>query len=266
MDDRETLARTFDTSADVYDGARPGYPAALFDDLAALAGLAPEARLLEIGCGTGKATLPLARRGYAITCVEPGQRLAAVARRNLAAFPRVVVREGSFEAFTPDRPYDLVYAATSWDWLDPATKYSRAAAALRPATTSRGGCLAVFWNAHIVIPGDDRFWEVVQHVYERHAPQMVGEPPLASSLPTSIEPAARDAGFEEIAVRYYPWTEMYTTPRYMDVMRTFSGHIVLPADVRAALINDVGALIDGEFGGEIVKHWVSVLMMSRHAP
>jgi 16S rRNA A1518/A1519 N6-dimethyltransferase RsmA/KsgA/DIM1 with predicted DNA glycosylase/AP lyase activity len=37
----------------------------------------------EVGCATGKATLPLARRGFALTCVEFGPALAAEARRNL---------------------------------------------------------------------------------------------------------------------------------------------------------------------------------------
>ena len=48
-----------------------------------MAGLAPGARLLEVGCATGKATVPLARRGFRITCVELGPELAAAARRNL---------------------------------------------------------------------------------------------------------------------------------------------------------------------------------------
>jgi len=35
--DRERLRTTFGSVADLYDRARPGYPAAVFDDLAALA-------------------------------------------------------------------------------------------------------------------------------------------------------------------------------------------------------------------------------------
>ena len=34
---------------------------------------------MEVGCATGKTTLPLARRGFGITCVEIGPNLAAVA-------------------------------------------------------------------------------------------------------------------------------------------------------------------------------------------
>ena len=47
--------------------------------------------LCEVGAAPGKATLPLARLGFAITCVELGAALAAEARRNVAAFPKVTV-------------------------------------------------------------------------------------------------------------------------------------------------------------------------------
>src|SRR5690349_15130736 len=91
------LRVTFDEDAERYDRARPGYPAAVFDDLLAVAGLGPGARVLEIGCGTGQATVPLAERGCRIVAVELGAELAAVARRNLARFPDVEVITGAFE-------------------------------------------------------------------------------------------------------------------------------------------------------------------------
>jgi cyclopropane fatty-acyl-phospholipid synthase-like methyltransferase len=56
---REPLRRTFDSAADLYDAARPAYPDELLDDLIKLAGLRRGARLLEIGCATGKTTRSL---------------------------------------------------------------------------------------------------------------------------------------------------------------------------------------------------------------
>ena len=49
-----------------------------------------------MGCATGKATRPLARRGYRITCVELGTELAAVARQNLTGL-EVEVVQAAFE-------------------------------------------------------------------------------------------------------------------------------------------------------------------------
>jgi SAM-dependent methyltransferase len=65
-----------------------------------LAALPPGDRLLEIGCATGKATLPLARRGFGVTCIELGPDLARAARANLAGYDVSVV-EGSFESWRP---------------------------------------------------------------------------------------------------------------------------------------------------------------------
>lgn len=258
--DRELLARTFDRSADLYDEARPGYPDALFGDLARLSAIPPGGRVLEIGCGTGKATIPLAQRGYCVLCLEPGANLAAVARRNLAPFPRVEVRGSSFEDWPLDPGgYDLLVAATSWEWLDPAVKYQKAAAALRP-----GGCAAVFWNAHVNLPGEDPFFDRVQNCYQRRAPHMVGNPQSVNDLPTTVERGfVATRLFEEAAVRHYPWTEWYDTDRYLKVLQTFSGHIALPEDTRDRLLADIAALMDREFGGRIPKHWVTVLQLAR---
>jgi SAM-dependent methyltransferase len=78
------LAATFDRAVDLYQRVRPEYPSELYDHLIHVTRLSPGARLLEVGCGPGKATLPLAQRGFRITCVEPGAALAAAARLNLA--------------------------------------------------------------------------------------------------------------------------------------------------------------------------------------
>src|SRR5215831_665649 len=125
--DREQLRTTFNSAARLYHQARPEYPAELFDELVRLAQLQPGDRLLEVGCATGKATIPLARRGFQITCVELGADLAAEALRNLAGFPRVNIVNESFETWEPPQAgFDLVYAATAWHWIDPAARYRKA--------------------------------------------------------------------------------------------------------------------------------------------
>lgn len=94
---RHRLRATFDAAAPGYEDARPVAPAEVFDDLVEHARLGPGARLLEIGCGTGQATLPLAERGFSILAVELGANLAEVARRKLAPFPDVEIVTSSFE-------------------------------------------------------------------------------------------------------------------------------------------------------------------------
>jgi SAM-dependent methyltransferase len=259
-DDRERLAGTFDRAAELYDEMRPHYPEALFDDLARLAGMPPGGRVLEIGPGTGQATLPLARRGYDVMCIEPGHNLAAVLRRNMAGYPRVAVLECRFEAWKlePDA-FDLVVAATSFAWVDPDVRYVKAAAALRP-----GGCVAHFWHAHVYLPGQDQFWDDVQESYRRHAPHMVGWPTLVDELPRGVDPAFLEGGlFEEVAVRHYPGTERYDTAGYLKLLQTFSNHIALPDPARHALMADIADLIERDYAGRVEKHVMTVLQVAR---
>lgn len=70
------LRTTFDRAASLYQKARPDYPDELYADLLTMTGVKPPARLLEVGCGPGKATLPLARMGFRITAIELGEALA----------------------------------------------------------------------------------------------------------------------------------------------------------------------------------------------
>jgi SAM-dependent methyltransferase len=134
-----TLRETFEEAPELYDRVRPDYPDELFDDLARLVGLLPGSRVLELGCGTGQATVSLARRGYEVVAVELGAGLANVARKKLAPFAAVRVVNAVFEAWPlPAEPFDLVFAATSFHWIDRAVRVTKSADALRP-----GGALAV---------------------------------------------------------------------------------------------------------------------------
>ena len=142
--DRE-LRASFDEVAADYQDARPDYPGQLYTDLLQLKGLRAPAALLEVGCGPGKATLPLARMGFSITALELGPALAEEARRRLSQFARVSVVNAAFEDWRPpaDLRFDLVYAATAWKWIDPSSRYQHAADTLR-----RGGHLAVWAAGH----------------------------------------------------------------------------------------------------------------------
>lgn len=108
MRPRDPLRRTFGSAAEGYDAARPSYPPQLFDDLVDVAAIEPGERLLEIGCGTGKATRPLLERGFSVVCIELGPQLAEQARRNLAGLP-IEVHVAEFEEWPGQREtFDLV--------------------------------------------------------------------------------------------------------------------------------------------------------------
>jgi ubiquinone/menaquinone biosynthesis C-methylase UbiE len=94
---------TFDQVANVYKTARPDYPEALIDDVVSYAGLKPNDRILEVGCGTGQATKTFAERNFSIIAIDPGPEMLRGARESLAGFSHVEFLETTFEAWPPNR-------------------------------------------------------------------------------------------------------------------------------------------------------------------
>jgi SAM-dependent methyltransferase len=256
-EDRAQLRATFNAAADHYQAARPEYPDALFDSLGELAGLRPGARLLEVGCATGKATVPLARRGFAITCVELGPELAAAARRNLAAFGQVEVVRGAFEDWPPaGETYDLVFAATAWHWIDPAVSYRRAFELLRP-----GGHLAVWSASHVFPDGGDPFFVEIQDVYDEIGEgQPPGEGrPRPGELPGLAAQIEASGLFTGVRAAHFDWEISYTAPEYIALLDTFSGHIAMTDGQRDRLYGEIRRRLALRPDGRLRRHWGAVL-------
>jgi SAM-dependent methyltransferase len=215
--------------------------------------------VLEIGCGTGQATVPLAERGCEIVAVELGANMAAVARRNLARFPSVHVVTSAFETWPlPAEPFDVVMVATAFHWLDPAVRMSKVADALRP-----GGALATI-STHHVAGGTEDFFADVQACYERWDP---ATPPglrltPAVDIPTGDDEPARSGRFGPAQIKRYEWDLAYTTATYLDVLLTYSGHRALEPVARGGLLGCIADLIDVRYGGRIVKRYLTELSVA----
>src|SRR5262245_56872334 len=235
----EWLRATFNEVAERYDRARPGYRPEIFDDLAELAGLEPGSRVLEIGCGTGQATVPLAERGYSIVAVEIGPELAAIARRNLARFPNAEVVTAAFERWSlPSEPFDMVVSATAFHWIDPEVRVSKSADALKP-----GGTLATIATHHIQ-GGTESFFVDAQQCYERWDPPNPHglELPAADEVPQDAEEIERSDRFASPEFRRYEWDVSYSSARYIDVLSTYSDIRKLEPAIRDGLLDCIARL------------------------
>src|SRR6266516_5867243 len=117
----------FGEVAETYDRARPGYPPALVDDVISFARLDAHDSVLEVGCGTGKATVQFAARGLEMLCLEPSESMAAVARRNCEPFPRVSIETASFEDWRVENgAFRLLISAQAWHLVSPGTRLPKA--------------------------------------------------------------------------------------------------------------------------------------------
>ena len=140
---RTGQARSFDAWADDYDRYRPSYPDELFVTIARELELPARAAVADLGAGTGRASLAMARRGWHVTAVEPGGPMLDALRRAAAAETlNIEVRQATAEQTgLPDGSVDLVAAAQAYHWFD----RPRALAEMGRIVRSRGG-IALFWN------------------------------------------------------------------------------------------------------------------------
>lgn len=255
----------FGEVAEDYDRVRPGYPEAVFDTI--LADVDPDAPILEIGCGTGRATVPLARRGRTVLALEPSPDMAAVAARNLAPYPQVRIQRTGFEDWPVDGTrFGGLVAAQAWHWVSPAARVAKAHDVLRP-----GGVVALCWNRPHW-SADDPVRGGLDATYERLAPELHARRPGFPGLrdgtagaPTSVTELDESPGFGPVTRRDYPWREVYDAERYVALLATQSDHRMLAEDQRRRLLDAVAAVVDAA-GGVVTVDYVAELYRTRREP
>jgi len=71
--DLETKKSWYSPVADRYNRVRPRYSQEMITRVIEVAQLPQQGKILELGCGPGTATLPLAKRGFFLVSLEPSQ-------------------------------------------------------------------------------------------------------------------------------------------------------------------------------------------------
>lgn len=250
----------FDGAVAAYDRARPSYPPALWDDV--FAHLPPRPAVVEIGPGTGKATASLLARGAHVTAVEPGPNLAAFLAQKFGGSPRLKVINARFEdAPLSAQSHDLVLAATSFHWVDEGTRVQQAHDLLRP-----GGYLAILGMNQVRSRVDRGFFARCFPIYQKHRP---GEPrtptPGRQVVPPEFGELQASGSFQWVKLFRYPWDQTYPTAVYADLVRSYSNSQEMQPAAMEALIADLSALIDSEFGGQVTRPLVATLTLARRA-
>lgn len=260
----ETAQRTdfrqrFGEDARGYDRARPVAPAVVFDDIVRLTDLHQGSRIVEIGPGTGQATRPLAERGLRILALEIDARLAARARRNLAQLPQAAVQTTSFEAWNPEQAvFDAVVACNSFHWIDPATRFAKAAGVLAP----HGHLVLV--RTPVVVPDDaSRLWWDIQDDWAAVRAARVDPATTHPDLVTDDGPAVRASGlFHAPTTAWHRFDVTWTAPDYVRNLSTQSGVKALGPAAQAELLSRVRDRVDAQ-GGWVTVHHLAVVTVAR---
>jgi SAM-dependent methyltransferase len=264
---RRDLGRVFNEVPELYDRVRPRYPGELLADLATVTRMDERSAVLEVGVGTGLATLPLAALAGSVTAVEPGAELAALARRRLAACGNVTVETSTFEQWDDrGRRFDALVAASSWHWVDPSIGWRRAHDVLRP-----GGWMALLGFVVVRRPGELEMYAETADLHERFSPgnPSWGHPPLEDEV------RAGDVGwgavdgpgglFGPVVVRWYPTVQWLDGEGFADLLRSNSLYRELDPEVREPLLDAVAERIRTRMGDRAPRRYLSVLRTGQRA-
>lgn len=251
---------SFNTVAGLYDRYRSGYPRDIVDQMMEDAGIGPGSRVLEIGPGTGQLTVPLLERGAAVTAVELGEALAAVARRKISRFHHGEMVVSSFEDWAlPHQPFDAVIAATSFHWLDPAIRANKCAQALR----SGGTLLAVY--PHHVQGADSSFSRETQTYYLKWG--LSTDPdwrtPEEDEVPAVYPDIDQCDDFARVERRRIRRTMRYTTEEYAGLLSTDSLVLTLTPKAREEFLAAIRSLVDSRYDGQVSRDYLYEIVAAR---
>ncbi|MFI7680304.1 class I SAM-dependent methyltransferase [Actinophytocola sp. NPDC049390] len=269
------LGLAFDGIAERYDRVRPGYPAAVFDDIAALTGLSAGARVLEVGPGPGNATRDLLARGWRVHAVEPGAALAARARANLAGRP-FTVDVTRFDDWVPDGTYDLLFSATAYHWVAPEVRWRLAADVLEPLAP-----LALVTNRTVAGGTFNDIYQASERLHRDLAPEVeFGLSPEADAILADIHAAGDDIGavweagehksgysragalFTAPLIRSYQWETEYDAADAAALLSTYSPYLRVPPERRGPLLAGIADIVRADFGGVASRRYLAVLAVA----
>ncbi len=164
--DLEQRKNWYSPAAEAYNKARPRYPEDLIHQVAEIAQLFTNSKILEVGCGPATATIAFAQLGCSMICLEPNPDFFRLAQQNCQPYPNVEIENTSFEEWTlQTSKFDAVLAASSFHWISPKVGYPKAASALQ-----QPGYLILLWNKEV--QPCYQVYQRLSKIYQLYAPSL----------------------------------------------------------------------------------------------
>jgi len=250
---------TFEEEADLYDEIASEYPDDLVNDILNFSGIAVNGRILEIGCGSGNATISFARKGYRILGIELGERLTAKAVRKCHSYPGVEILNMAFEEWElEERTFDMALAADAFHWIPPSVGYPKIARALKD-----NGSLDFFWR--VPVDPETGWSNAISDLYQVFAPQFINpDKRFTAEWLVGINTKNIEASgcFGDVFTKQYFWSTSITGDQYIKGLRTFSMHKDMKVEMREKLYSRILDVID-QVGGKVDQPNSVVLFHSK---
>jgi SAM-dependent methyltransferase len=241
-------ARSFELVADVYERARPEYPADAVAWIVEQLDLREGRTVLDLAAGTGKLTRALVQTGARLVAVEPGDAMLAELRRVL---PDVEALRGAAEAIPlDDDSVDTITVGQAFHWFRHDEAVPELHRVLRP-----GGAVALVWNSR---DQANPLHREISELIEAFIPR--DRPPVGHSA------QALDASelFGPVETRSFPFPQQLDADGLVDRVASVSFVAAAPPARRAGVERKLRELV-AERGGRVEFPYVTEVYVSRAA-
>jgi len=226
---------TFNEDVENYDKWRPRYCKELFNDIIQYSKLNENKKAIEVGIGTGQATVPFLETGCEVTAIELGKNLAEFTKEKFKEYKNFRVINTSFENFEcDDNSFDILYSATTFHWIPEEIGYPKALSILK-----KGGTLALFWNKPYVNRQDDLLHQKIQSIYQKY--RFSNKKPVENDTEryNKIAKTIQSYGFRDLQVKLYHQTRVFNSSDYISLLNTYSDHRSMPEPTKQLFYNEI---------------------------
>lgn len=238
------LETTFNAIYTEYDKWRPGYVKELYDDIFEAKEINASSNVLEVGIGTGQATLPILKTGCRLTAIELGDKLAEFSRNKFKNYDKFNVENMMFEDFQyVPNSFDLIFSATAFHWIPEDIGYTRVFDMLKS-----GGVFARFANHPYKDKKRDTIHTAFESIYEKYMPGSLGGDEYSEENAKNISDIAYKYGFIDVTYRLYHRTRNFTADEYTSLLGTYSDHIAMEEATRMKFFNEIREAINANGG------------------
>ncbi len=218
-----SLRTTFGKVSSLYEKSRITYPQGLIDDIIAYSKITPNRTVLDVGCGSGQATMPFAERGYHIIGLDISKDLLTIAKQKCSPFKTAKFKLSSFEkAKFKKNSFNLIISGLAWHWVKPDGRYEKAHKIL-----TENGSLAFFWSYQQKRKSD--IVNAVGKVFDKYGRKGAG--PAGTRMKDYAEFVYNELQnhhlFKEIKKKEYSINLEFSREQYINLIFTYSWVIKL---------------------------------------
>jgi len=249
----------FNALAEQYDAYRPHYPAEALSFLVTLGELNGASDVADIGSGTGRVALELAKQVRVMYAVDTAsamlEQLGTVARESHIGNIRIVEASGE-DTTLPSGSIDLAIMAQSFHWMDKPN-----ALAEMHRIIGEAKMLVVMWN-QTSNTSDEYYKNIVSLIKEYNSSYKGGSDIMSTDFKPSIEASGKFGAVERFT---FPFTLHYSAESYIGFLlsKSYIG-VGIPQDRLPHFIEEVHQLLRDSFShGNVTEHYETVILSTR---